>query len=103
MGAREQSVRGDQEFPGLEELKACRRPRSGLSAVHVEEVLFELGRSTSAGARRTSTWVWRDAMTKQILIGEFSFETHFRRYGKLEPQPKLRSERFSAIPAGDDA
>ena len=39
--------------------------------------------------------VWRHAMTRStILIGEFSFETHFRRYGKLEPQPKLRSERF---------
>ena len=83
-------------FPGLEELKAL--PTATIRPVgemHVEEVLFELGSIDFGGrAADVNMAVWRDATTKQILIGEFSFETHFRRYGKLEPQPKLRSERF---------
>jgi hypothetical protein len=83
-------------FPGLSELKALpTAPVRPVGEISIEEVLFELGSIDFGGGSASVTMaVWRDAKTKNVLTGEFSFETTFRRYGKLEAQPKLRSERF---------
>lgn len=83
-------------FPGLGDLKVL--PTAAIKAVGeapVEELLFPLGNIDFGGrSADVNMAVWRNAKTKKILTGEFSFETHFHRYGKLEPSPKLRSERF---------
>ena len=65
----------------------------------VEEVLYDLGELGFRGAKtaKVDMAIWRNAATGQILIGEFAYETHFRHYGRLNPVPKLRSERLYRI------
>ena len=62
----------------------------------VEELLFELGEIGFRGSKtaKVDMAIWRNAETGKILIGEFAYETHFRHYGRLNPVPKLRSERL---------
>jgi len=61
----------------------------------VEETLFKLGDIGSDGhIADMKMTVWGEAGTQKILAGEFSFETHFHRYGRLHPHSKLRAERF---------
>ena len=64
--------------------------------VPVQEVLYELGEFGFRGAKtaKVKMAVWRNPQTKKILIGEFAYETHFKHYGRLNPVPKLRSERL---------
>jgi len=64
--------------------------------VPVEEVLYDLGVIGFRGSKtaKVDMAIWRNAATKKILIGEFAYETHFRHYGRLNPVPKLRSERL---------
>jgi len=62
----------------------------------VQEVLYDLGVFGFRGAKtaKVNMAVWRDPHTEKILIGEFAYETHFKHYGRLNPVPKLRSERL---------
>jgi len=86
-------------FPGLGDLRAL--PTAALRPVGeraVEEVLFALGSIDFGGsAADVEMAVWREAKTGEVLTGEFSFEAHFRRYGKLELQPKRRAEQFCRL------
>jgi hypothetical protein len=86
-------------FPGLSDLKVL--PTAALKPVgevRIEEAFFELGEVDFGGyVADVRMAVWRDAATQKVLVGEFSFETQFHRYGKLHPQPKLRSERFYSL------
>ncbi len=83
-------------FSGLADLRIL--PTATLRTVgeiRVEELLFELGEIDFGGYEASVAMsVWRDAETRRVLSGEFSFEARFHRYGKVAPQPKLRSERF---------
>jgi len=73
-------------------------PLKLVGETRVEETLFKLGDIDSDGhVADMKMTVWGDAGTQKILFGEFSFETHFHRYGKLHPHPKLRSERFHRL------
>jgi len=84
-------------FPGLAVLGV--KPKTKVAAatpVPVQEVLYELGELGFRGAKtaKVDMAVWRDPATHKIMIGEFAYETHFRHYGRLQPVPKLRSERL---------
>jgi hypothetical protein len=83
-------------FSGLAELRIM--PTAMLRTVgeiRVEELLFELGEIDFGGHEaRVRMSVWRDGGNQRVLTGEFAFETHFLRYGRVPPQAKLRSERF---------
>jgi hypothetical protein len=83
-------------FPGISDLKVL--PTAAIKPVGetaIEELLFQLGSIDFGGRAADVTMaVWRDANTKQVLTGEFGFETYSHRYGRLQPQLKLRSERF---------
>jgi hypothetical protein len=86
-------------FPGLGDLRVL--PTAALRAVGdqvLEEVRFALG-SIDFGGRSAEVQlsVWRDAQSGTVQVGEFSFEMPCRRHGKLEPQPKLRAERFHRL------
>ena len=49
----------------------------------VEETLFKLGDIDSDGhIADMKMTVWGEAGTQKILVGEFSFETHFHCYGE---------------------
>jgi len=71
-------------------------PIAPASPVPVQEVLFDLGVFGFRGAKtaKVNMAVWRDPHTEKIMIGEFAYETHFKHYGRLNPIPKLRSERL---------
>lgn len=83
-------------FPGLGDRKVLQTAAlKPVGETRVEETLFELGDIDSDGhIADMKMTVWGEAGTQKILVGEFSFETLFHRYGKLHPHPKLRSERF---------
>jgi hypothetical protein len=84
-------------FPGLAKLGL--KPRTKVlpaTTVPVQEVLYDLGLFGFRGAKtaKVDMAVWRNPTTKAIMIGEFAYETHFNHYGRLNPVPKLRSERL---------
>ncbi|MFM7736061.1 MAG: hypothetical protein ACKPBU_08810 [Alphaproteobacteria bacterium] len=84
-------------FPMLERLGlAPETPVAPAVDTPVEEVLYDLGEIGFRGSKtaKVDMAIWRNAQTKKILIGEFAYETHFRHYGRLNPVPKLRSERL---------
>lgn len=84
-------------FPVLSLLPV--RPRTRLApavGTKVEEALYELGELGFRGPKtaKVDMAVWREASSGRVLVGEFAYETHFRHYGRLNPIPKLRSERL---------
>lgn len=84
-------------FPGLAKLGL--KPKTKIrpaAPVGVQEVLYDLGEFGFRGAKtaKVNMAVWRDTKSQKIMIGEFAYETHFRHYGRLNPIPKLRSERL---------
>jgi len=84
-------------FPMLSCLEiAPETPIAPAIDTRVEEVLYDLGEIGFRGSKtaKVDMAVWRNAETRKILIGEFAYETHFRHYGRLNPVPKLRSERL---------
>lgn len=84
-------------FPMLACLKlAPETPIAPAVDTRVEEVLYDLGEICFRGSKtaKVDMAIWRNAETGKILIGEFAYETHFRHYGRLNPVPKLRSERL---------
>jgi hypothetical protein len=84
-------------FPGLAVLGLAPRARLAPAApVPVQEVLFELGLFGFRGTKtaKVDMAVWRNERTKEVMIGEFAYETHFPHYGRLHATPKLRSERL---------
>jgi hypothetical protein len=72
---------------------------SPAAPVPVQEVLYDLGELGFRGAKtaKVNMAIWRNPKTKKIMIGEFAYETHFKHYGRLNPVPKLRSERLYRI------
>lgn len=84
-------------FPSLKQTRLGAGTRlAPVGKTAVEEVLFDLGILHFGGGRnaKVNLAVWRDRETGRVLIGEFAFETHFKHYGRLQPRPKHRSERF---------
>ena len=84
-------------FPGLVSLKLKSSTKMAPAApVPVQEILYDLGEFGFRGAKtaKVNMAVWRNPQTRKIMIGEFAYETHFRHYGRLNPVPKLRSERL---------
>ncbi len=87
-------------FPALKSLGLSASTKlSPAAPVPVQEVLYDLGEFGFRGAKtaKVNMAVWRNPQTKKIMIGEFAYETHFKHYGRLNPVPKLRSERLYRI------
>jgi hypothetical protein len=90
---------GDWEkiFPAVATSGVAKGARiAPVSKVGIEEVLFDLGIIHFGAGKnaKVNIAVWRERETQRVLIGEFAFETEFKHYGRLHPQPKHRSERF---------
>ena len=84
-------------FPALAKLgPKPTTPIAPAAPTPVQEVLFDLGELGFRGTKtaKVNMAVWRDPHTEKIMIGEFAYETHFKHYGRLNPVPKLRSERL---------